>query len=94
MNCTFNGGTSTAPGTITAYDWTYTVAGTFSQTTTGAVLTNPAVNCSLLPPPPMPAGTTSFPLIVKLKIHDSLGNVSAETVNSGARVLPQGVCGF
>jgi hypothetical protein len=94
VNCTFNGSTSTAPGTITAYDWSYTVATTFSQTTSGAVLTMPSVNCSFLPPPPLPAGASWFTLIVKLKIHDSLGNVSEEKVDSGARLLPQGVCGF
>ena len=49
LNCTFNGSTSTAPGTITAWDWTYKVAATFAQTTTGPVLTMPAVNCSLMP---------------------------------------------
>ena len=94
LNCTFNGTTSTAPGTITAWDWTYTVATTFSQTTSGPVLTMPTVNCSFLPPPPLPAGASWFDLTVTLKIHDSLGNVSAEKVDSGARVLPQGVCGF
>jgi hypothetical protein len=41
LNCTFNGSTSTAPGTITAWDWTYGVATTFTQTTTGPVLTAP-----------------------------------------------------
>jgi hypothetical protein len=33
-------------------------------------------------------------LIIRLKIHDSLGNVSAEAIDNGARLLPQGVCGF
>jgi hypothetical protein len=94
LNCTFNGSTSTAAGTITAYDWSYTVATAFSQTTSGPVLTMPSVNCSFLPPPPLPAGASWFTLVVKLKIHDSLGNVSAEAVDSGARLLPQGVCGF
>jgi hypothetical protein len=94
LECTFNGTTSTAPGTITAWDWTYTVAKTITQTTTGAVLTNPAASCSFLPPPPLPAGMTSFPLTVTLQIHDSLGNVSSVKVDSGARVLPAGTCGF
>ena len=66
----------------------------FSQTTSGPVLTMPTVNCSFLPPPPLPAGRSWFDLTVTLKVHDSLGNVSAEKVDSGARLLPQGVCGF
>jgi hypothetical protein len=94
INCTFNGSTSTAPGTITAWDWSYGVAKTFTQTTSTPVLTKPAVDCSLLPPPPLPAGTTWFTLTVKLTIHDSLGNVSAEAVNNGVRLFPNGTCGF
>ena len=92
--CTFDGSTSTAPGTIVGWDWTYTVATTISQTTTTPVLAMPSANCALLPVPPLPAGTTSFPLTVTLRIRDSLGNVSAVATNSGARVLPQGACGF
>jgi hypothetical protein len=94
LNCTFNGSTSTAPGTITAWDWSYGVAKTFGQTTTGPVLTMPAVDCSLVPPPPMPAGRSWFTMVVKLKIHDNLGNVSAEAVNNDVRLIPVGVCGF
>jgi hypothetical protein len=33
-------------------------------------------------------------MTVTLKIHDDLGNVSAEVKDSGVRLLPQGVCGF
>ena len=95
LTCTFDGTTSTAPGTIVAWDWSYGVAGMFSQTTSGPVLTMPAVNCSLLPPPPFPAGGPDwFTMVVTLKIHDNLGNVSAEAVNRGVRVIPKDVCGF
>ena len=94
LNCTFNGSTSTAPGTIVAWDWSYGVAGMFTQTTSGPVLSMPAVNCSLLPPPPFPEGPQWFTMVVTLKIHDSLGNVSAEAVNRGVRVIPKDVCGF
>jgi hypothetical protein len=95
LECSFNGSTSTAPGTITAWDWTYAVgASTLSQTTTGPILTNPSISCGFLPPPPLPSGTSSSPLTVTLRIHDSLGNVSAIKVDSGARVLPVGLCGF
>jgi hypothetical protein len=94
LTCTFNGSTSTAPATIVAWDWSYGVAKTFTQTTSGAVLTNPAVDCSIVPAPPLPAGQTSFTMTVKLKVHDSQGNVSSETANTGVRLLPQGACGF
>ena len=50
---------------------------------------------SWLPPPPLPAGATQwFTLTVTLKVHDDLGNVSAEVTHGGARVFPQGVCGY
>jgi hypothetical protein len=94
LNCTFNGSTSTAPGRIIAWDWSYRVAATFAQTTSGPQLTMPSVNCSLLPPPPLPSGNQWFMMTVTLKIRDDLGNVSAEAVDSGVRLLPQGVCGF
>jgi len=94
IDCTFNGSTSTAPGTITAWDWSYGVAKTFSQTISTPVLTNPKVDCSIVPPPPFPAGTTWFTMTVKLTIHDSLGNVSKEAVNSGVRLFPNGACGY
>ena len=96
INCTFNGSTSTAPGTIVAWDWTYTVAKTFSQTTTGPVLSMPAVNCSLVPAPPLPPAPANqwLPMIVTLKVHDNLGNVSAVATNRDVRLFPQGVCGF
>lgn len=94
LDCTFNGSSSTAPGTIVAWNWSYSVATTIVQTTSGPVLTMPVANCGLLPPPPGPAGTTQFPFTVRLTVRDSLGNVSAEVVNTGARVIAQGVCGF
>ena len=95
IDCTFNGSTSSAPGTIVAWDWSYTVATTFSHTTSGAVLTQPAVNCSLLPAPPLADGSTWFPLTVTLRVHDNLGNVSAVATNrGGVRLFPNGTCGF
>jgi hypothetical protein len=94
LNCTFNGTTSTAPGTIVAWDWTYKVAGSFSQTTKSATLTQPAIDCSLIPAPPMPAGPNWFSMTVSLVVHDDQGNVSAPAVNSGVRLIPTGACGF
>jgi len=94
LNCTFNGSTSSAPGTIVAWDWSYTVGTTLSQTTSGAVLTQAAVSCSWLPSPPLAAGTTSLPLTVTLTVHDSLGNVSARAINAGARLFANGACGY
>jgi hypothetical protein len=94
LNCTFDGSTSTAPGTIVAWDWSYGVATTFAQTTSGPQLTMPRVNCSLVPPPPLPAGVSWFTMIVKLRVHDDLGNVSEEITDSNARLLPLDMCGF
>lgn len=95
LECTFDGSTSTAPGTIVKWNWTYSVGlNTRTQTTTGPVLDLPSAGCSLLPAPPLPAGATSFPLTVRLTIEDSRGNVSPQAVDEGARVLPQGACGF
>jgi hypothetical protein len=97
LQCSFDGTTSTAPGTIVAWDWTYTVptAGvTLSTTTTTPILAMPSASCAFIPPPPLAAGITSFPLTVTLVVHDSLGNVSPVASETGARVLPQGACGF
>jgi hypothetical protein len=94
LDCTFNGSTSTAPGTIIAWDWSFSVAKTFAQSTTGPVLRMPDVNCTFLPPPPLPPDTRWLTMTVRLKIHDDLGNVSAEAVNSGVRLMPQGSCGY
>lgn len=94
LDCTFNGSTSGAPGTITAYDWTWGVTGSpKTQTTAGPVLANPAFSCSMLPAPPLPSGG-SLTMTVTLQIHDDTGNVSAVTKNTGVRLLPQGSCGY
>jgi trimeric autotransporter adhesin len=96
INCTFNGSTSTAPGTIVAWDWTYGVAKTFSRTTTGPVLAMPAVDCSVIPAPPLPPAPASqwFSMVVTLVVHDNLGNVSPPASDRVVRLFPQGVCGF
>ena len=93
LNCTFDGSTSSAPGTIVAWDWSYGLAATFTQTTSGPRLTMPAVNCGLMPAPPLPAGSPWFTMRITLRIHDSLGN-TAEATNGDVRLMPQGVCGF
>jgi len=94
LECRFDGSLSTAPGTIIAWDWTYTVLTTLTQTTTGPVLDLPAASCGFIPAPPLGSGLTSFPLTVTLRIRDSLGNVSAVESYDGARVIPNGFCGF
>jgi hypothetical protein len=54
----------------------------------------PAVNCSLMPPPPLPSGIQWLTMIVTLKVHDDQGNVSAVTTDNGVRLLPHGTCGY
>jgi hypothetical protein len=93
LDCTFNGSTSTSPATITAWDWTYGVASMRSQTTSGPLLANPPFSCSLVPAPSSP-GATSLSMTVKLVVHDSLGNVSAESVHTDIRLLTGGACGY
>ncbi len=94
LACTFNGSTSSAPGTIVSWEWTFASAATFARTTTGPILTLPATDCRLLPSPSAPHEFAWFPLTVTLTVRDSLGNVSAQEVNRGARVFPSGMCGF
>lgn len=94
LDCTFNGSTSSAPGRITKFDWSYGVAKMFTQSTSDPVLSKPTVDCSIIPSGPLPAGVTWFTMTVKLVIHDDEGNVSPETVDMGARLIPKGVCGF
>ena len=93
LNCTFDGSSSTAPGTIVAWDWSYTVANTLSQTTTSARLVNPGVSCAWLPAPPFGPGASWFTISVTLRIHDSLGN-TAEATNNNVRLFPRDTCGF
>lgn len=94
LNCTFNGSGSTAPGNIIQWDWSYGVAPAMTSVPNQSVptLTNPSFHCSLLPA--LPAGATSFVLIVKLTVRDDRGNVSEEATDSGARILPNHLCGF
>jgi hypothetical protein len=95
LNCTFNGSTSTAPGRIVEWDWTFGVSTIFQQTTTSsAILSMPAVNCQIIPPPPLPAGAQWFTMEVTLTVRDDRGNVSAKAVDSGVRLIPSGSCGF
>ena len=72
----------------------YGVATTLTQTTSGPVLTMPVATCSLIPPPPMPSGNQWFTMTVTLRIHDVLGNVSADSVHKDVRLFPVGACGF
>jgi hypothetical protein len=94
LNCTFNGSTSTAPSSIIQYDWTYGVATIFSKTTSTPVLSMPTVDCSIMPPPPLPSGSDSLTMTVTLKVHDSEGNVSDVTTDGGVRLFPHGTCGY
>jgi hypothetical protein len=94
LNCTFNGSTSTAPGNIIQYEWTFGVATIFSKSTSTPVLSMPTVDCSIMPPPPLPSGTTFLTMTVTLRVHDSQGNVSDVTTDSGVRLFPNSTCGY
>jgi hypothetical protein len=95
LNCTFNGSTSTAPGTITEWDWTYGLTTSLAQATTTAVLSNPPFSCNMIPTPLMPgAGNASLTMTVSLKVRDDAGNVSAVVTDVGVRLLPQHNCGY
>jgi hypothetical protein len=97
LNCVFDGSGSTAApsGTITTYDWQYGVAKPSSIVERSSpVLMNPPFDCTLIPPPPLPAGNPGWlTMSVTLTIHDSLGNMASAT-NSGVRLLPQGSCSY
>jgi len=94
IDCTFDGSTSNAPGTIVAWDWTYGRSTPRAQTTTSPKLIRPAFSCDMLPPPPLPADGTSLTMTVTLKVRDDAGNVSAVATDTGVRVLPQRSCGY
>jgi hypothetical protein len=94
LDCTFNGSTSSAPGPITAWDWSYGVSSSASQTTSGPMLSMPAFNCGLIPPAPLPEGVQWLTMTVTLIVHDNQGNVSSEAVNNDVRLFPNGSCGY
>lgn len=94
LTCTFDGSESTAPGTIVAWDWTFGVATVVATTTPGPVLSMPAVDCSLVPPPPLPAGQSWLTMPVTLRVRDDAGNVSDVAVHRDTRLFPQGSCGY
>ncbi len=94
LDCTFDGTESSAPNPIVAWEWTFGSAKMFTQTTTTPVLSSPAIDCSIAPPPPLPAEQLWLPLTVSLRVRDSAGNVSEVMTHTGARLLPRGMCGY
>jgi len=93
FDCTFEGSTSTtgAPTTISKWDWTYSISGQKTASTTTPTLTSPSADCNLIPPP---SGATSLQMTVRLKVTDNTGRISAEVVNNNVSVLPQKNCGY
>ena len=94
IECTFDGTTSTAPGTITAWEWSWGVTASAQQTTSGPELANPPFDCSLMPPAPLPAGVGNLKLTVTLVVRDNDGHVSPTAVNNEVRLFPTGACGY
>jgi len=54
----------------------------------------PDVDCSMIPPPPLPVGTQWLTMRVTLTVRDDLGNMSAVATNNDVRLFPKGSCGF
>lgn len=94
LDCTFDGASSSGPNPIVAWEWTYGVAKMFTQTTSAPVLSGAAIDCSIAPPPPLPAGQSSLTLTISLRVRDGAGNVSDVATDTGARLLPRGLCGY
>jgi trimeric autotransporter adhesin len=96
FDCTFNGSTSTGStgATVNQWNWSYSIAGSKSETTTVPTLT-PSPGCGVIGDGPLPSGTTSLLMKVTLTVRDTTGATSAVASNNGVRVLPQaGSCNF
>jgi hypothetical protein len=94
IECVFDGSTSTSPGRIVEWQWTWGVSGSRSQTTATATLERPSFDCSMMPAAPLPAGTSWLALSVTLVVRDDRGNVSDPAMNRDVRLFPQGSCGY
>jgi hypothetical protein len=93
-DCTFDGRPSSGP--IVAWEFTYLVGSQSVTLTTGTGQLSPTFpGCSFFPAPSsVPPGATFLPMEVRLKVRDSAGAASGETVNRNVRVLPNAQCGF
>jgi hypothetical protein len=98
FDCSFNGSASTASNAsqqIVEWKWVYKVQNEKTETSILSTL-NPQPGCDLIPPVPAPPAPTptQFLMTVRLTVRDTLGLVSAETVNTNVMVVPTGACGF
>jgi hypothetical protein len=96
FDCQFDGSASTpSPGaTLNLWTWSYTVAGTTTETSSSPILT-PSPGCTLVPPASSaPPGATFLQMTVTLTVRDSAGLTSPGLTNVNVRVLPNMNCGY
>jgi len=97
FDCTFDGSASTASAgaTVNLWNWTYTIGGTKSESTTVPTLTPSPGGCSLIPPASSaPPGATSLQMTVTLQVRDSLAANSTVVTNANVKMLPNKLCGY
>ncbi len=97
FDCTFDGSasTTTSPGKIIQWNWTYTIGGSKSEP--GGPTHAPNPNCGLLPSNFDPKTKPAFiNMIVSLKVHDDFNNDSVSVTDNNVQLLPSPtkVCGF
>jgi hypothetical protein len=96
FDCQFDGSASTASSgaTLNLWTWSYTVAGTKTETSSTPLLM-PTPDCSLMPPASSaPPGATSLQMTVTLMVRDTAALASPVLSSTNVRVLPNMNCGY
>ena len=93
VDCEFNGSAST--GSVQAWVWSYATGAqikTNDERATPRYTPNPG--CGFFGGQNTTTGQTFLQMIVRLRVRDAGGNLSAETVNQNVRVFPNKNCGY